>query len=397
MVNLTTTEDDQTAQLVIETDSENQQRTYVFLSSSEAFINVREESESNVSVVGGNLPGGNYYDVDVALPSTEASNVTVESIGSEINNESFETDIQNSETAFNNSLTPDTDEDLVQYVQLEHEGHDSSQTFDNTSLTYTIDASSIPDDTDPEDVILHRYNTTTGDWKELTAERTVDQGESILFEVQTPGFSEFAVTAPDGSESSDPSDPSDSSPSGSSTAPTQTENSSVSITGSTIDNPEITAGDSTRVTLTVENQGDTQEEVTLDLTANGEIVATATVTIEAGSSTEVTIPFEAERAGEYTLTVNGETVGTVTVASNTDGDADENNDTEDASEADDSDCELFGLDYGSFIVCWYWWLLAAMVGLSLVLYRLRQRRVLKQLMWRRDGSQRNENNGDSNE
>jgi len=36
-------------------------------------------------------------------------------------------------------------------------------------------------------------------------------------------------------------------------------------------------------------------------------------------------------------------------------------------------CELFGIDYGSFIVCWYWWLLAAGVGLALVGYRVWRR------------------------
>jgi hypothetical protein len=39
-----------------------------------------------------------------------------------------------------------------------------------------------------------------------------------------------------------------------------------------------------------------------------------------------------------------------------------------------SSCELFGLDYGSFIVCWYWWLLAAGLGLSLVTYRIWRQR-----------------------
>jgi len=28
----------------------------------------------------------------------------------------------------------------------------------------------------------------------------------------------------------------------------------------------------------------------------------------------------------------------------------------------DSGCEIFGIDYGSFIVCWYWWFLAVLGG-----------------------------------
>ena len=45
-----------------------------------------------------------------------------------------------------------------------------------------------------------------------------------------------------------------------------------------------------------------------------------------------------------------------------------------------TDCELFGVDYGSFIVCWYWWLLTSMVGLSLVVYPIWQRGMLGQLL-----------------
>ena len=407
-VNLTTTEDDQTAQLVIESDSENQQRTYVFLSSSEAFINVREESESNVSVVGGNLPGGNYYDVDVALPSTETSNVTVESVGTEINNESFETDIQNSETAFNNSLTPNSGEDLVQYVQLDHKDHDASQTFDNTSLAYTIDASAVPADTDPSEITLHRYNTTTDSWTKMTVERSEDRGDSIYFEVDTPGFSEFAVTAPEeGDSEEDDSEEDDAGSSGSSgsgqTAPPPVEERrTVSVSDPVIDDTELTTGESTTVRVTLENSGNFQEEVTVNLVANGETVTTQTVTVDDSSSTEVAIPFESVTAGEYTLTVGGETVGTVSVIERNSGENNTNEpdrtdtDGPDRVDAEDS-CELFGVDYGSFIVCWYWWLLAASLGLSLVLYQLWSRDMLRCLVRNRDNSQRQDNTGETDE
>jgi len=36
-------------------------------------------------------------------------------------------------------------------------------------------------------------------------------------------------------------------------------------------------------------------------------------------------------------------------------------------------CELFGIEYGSFVVCWYWWLLAAGLGLAFVGYRIWRR------------------------
>ncbi|MEF8979215.1 MAG: PKD domain-containing protein [Haloarculaceae archaeon] len=68
-----------------------------------------------------------------------------------------------------------------------------------------------------------------------------------------------------------------------------------------------------------------------------------------------------------------------------DGGASTDGDTSDEEEESDaflggfglgegqSDCELFGVDYGSFIICWYWWLLAAGIGLALVSYRIWRR------------------------
>jgi hypothetical protein len=49
------------------------------------------------------------------------------------------------------------------------------------------------------------------------------------------------------------------------------------------------------------------------------------------------------------------------------------------SDGGHTDCEVFGIDYGSFVVCWYWWFLAATTGLLLVLYRVRHRDVLGQI------------------
>jgi hypothetical protein len=53
----------------------------------------------------------------------------------------------------------------------------------------------------------------------------------------------------------------------------------------------------------------------------------------------------------------------------------------DPGENDDREgCELFGLDYGSFIICWYWWPPIPIVGLSLVVYQIWRRGMLGQLL-----------------
>jgi hypothetical protein len=56
----------------------------------------------------------------------------------------------------------------------------------------------------------------------------------------------------------------------------------------------------------------------------------------------------------------------------------------------DGGCELFGLDYGSVIVCWYWWVLAASVGLALVGYRVWRKGLLGRFFGVADDSHRDE-------
>jgi len=99
--------------------------------------------------------------------------------------------------------------------------------------------------------------------------------------------------------------------------------------------------------------------------------------------------------GTYTATYNGNDgsyTATLEVAADTDDNDGVSNrqamveltsgDTQggDGGADNGESCELFGLDYGSFIVCWYWWFLTAVMGLSLVVYRIWQQGLLKQLL-----------------
>jgi len=92
-------------------------------------------------------------------------------------------------------------------------------------------------------------------------------------------------------------------------------------------------------------------------------------------------------AEEGTGDVDGD--GTPNYLDPDEGDAGAGDDESDGSEAgttdpgendDREDCELFGISYGSFIICWYWWLLIPIVGLSLVVYQTWHRGMLRQLL-----------------
>jgi len=116
--------------------------------------------------------------------------------------------------------------------------------------------------------------------------------------------------------------------------------------------------------------------------------------------------------GTYTATYKGSSDGTYTATLATAADDAGNNGaasqqdngdvgsggseagTTDPGEKDGrEDCELFGISYGSFIICWYWWLLIPIVGLSLVVSQIWHRGMLGQLI----GIKNDDTGGEKNE
>ena len=378
LVNLTTHEPDQNAQLRIDTDAANEQRTYVYLSSEDAYINVREVSNPTVDIEGGNLPTGSSHDVSVATSSTEASTVTVEELGMSVNNDSFNTVLQNSESAFNNSLDPG-DDTLLQYVELNHTDHDSESTFDDTHITFSVDSNSVPSDADHEDIVLNRYNETDGEWNALEPEFLEETDDQYRYAVETPGFSEFAVTV------TEPTDPSPSPGPGQSSSPSPSPDpdpeSNITVTAAMLEETTITEGEAATVTVTLENDGDADGDYTLELTADGTALATESVAVDAGETTNTTLSI-APDAGEYDLELNGYDVGTLVVepdradddgVSDDDDPADDDGVSDDDDPADDSDEEDVGTaDDGTS--SWILLLLGALGAIVLLFVLLWRRR-----------------------
>lgn len=85
----------------------------------------------------------------------------------------------------------------------------------------------------------------------------------------------------------------------------------------------IVPGGTIRVDVTVQNRGDAEGSIDLELTADGETVDTETVTVPAGSNVGTTLSGSVEEAGSYDLVVEGESAGTLEVE---DGEADDGSD-----------------------------------------------------------------------
>jgi len=133
----------------------------------------------------------------------------------------------------------------------------------------------------PSNVVMYRY--ADGDW---SAVETTHLGGNT-YRANTPGFSWFAVG---------------------------TSGPSVSVTDVSLSQTSVSAGESTTVSATIENTGDVEGDITLDLTADGNSVDSRTVTVGAGSTTTETFSLSRSQAGDYSVAVNGESAGTLTVS-----------------------------------------------------------------------------------
>jgi PGF-pre-PGF domain-containing protein len=65
----------------------------------------------------------------------------------------------------------------------------------NATIRFRVNLSWIEEnEINEEKIALQRYNTTEGNWTELTTERIGKENKSFLYESVSPGFSIFAIT-----------------------------------------------------------------------------------------------------------------------------------------------------------------------------------------------------------
>ncbi|MCL9817512.1 choice-of-anchor D domain-containing protein [Natronocalculus amylovorans] len=233
------------AQLQINSDA-NQGQTNVWLSNTRSYIVVQEVSNPTVNIDGRNLDEGTDRMLNVSTPSTRASDVTIDELGFTMQRDGdFEMNLINGESAFDNAFDADSDTEIVQYVGIKHLDHLSDDTFADTSLIYRVDTDALSESIDPDDVAIHRYDETSGEYVELDAEFIEERGGQLHYIVETPGFSEFVITATDAEDDTPGTAPSTGGGSGSAPAPSSID---IQVTGeSTVEVSGGRAGDTIRI------------------------------------------------------------------------------------------------------------------------------------------------------
>ena len=210
-----------------------------------------------------------------------------------------------------------------------------------------------------------------------------------VYVVDTPGFSQFAVTAPTQSSNGGLSSSSAGTP-------------SFSIVSTSIDRTDLVVGESVSVEAVVTNDGDAAGSFTARLTIDGAVVATQQVYLAPGESETVTFTRTFAQPGSYRVDIADTHVSSVRVtqpgtevsdedpdqrtgtdpgdpigedATPTEGPGGDSalDDPEQAIEDRSHDCEFFGYDFGRFVVCWYWWVLLLIVLTAFAAYWSRDR------------------------
>jgi PGF-pre-PGF domain-containing protein len=177
--------------------------------------------------------------------------------------------------------------DTISYLVVDESVPESA--LSSVEFGFTVSESTLRDrGVEPSDVVLSRYHD--GEWTALETTHLGRSGDTYRFRAVSPGLSVFAVHAA---------------------------SAEFSVTDATLDATTITAGESVAVTATVENTGTREGEFTANLTVDGSVVASESVSLDVGESTTVTLDATLDETGSHAVAVSGVQAGSVQVESPT--------------------------------------------------------------------------------
>lgn len=153
-------------------------------------------------------------------------------------------------------------------------------TFEFTVSQALLDEEGV----EPGEIVMYRF--TDGGY--VPVETTYLGGNR--FQGRTPGFSTFAVGAPEPAPQPD-----------------------LRLASSALAAATVATGETVELSVTVENTGDAGGTALLEVTANGEVVGTREVSVPPGDSETTTVSVSLDEPGEYEVAVSGTTVGSLTV------------------------------------------------------------------------------------
>ena len=320
------------AQLQILSDAGNRPQINVWLSNTRSYIvvqrirtdTVRGQQNPIVNVGANNVDDESSLSVNTSLPSTREEQVGFDTLNFSSEAPSFRINTTYSATPVGDGQTLEgtalgSDRQVHQYVRLNHSsraaGFDPARSFVDTEIDVRIRKDRLPDGTTRTDVRLQRYNTTRSQWEALPLTFVGESSTHYFYTVDTPGFSQFAVTVP---EAGGPGGGGGGGPStspgaggggggGGSVAP------AVFTVSTSSSAAAVTPGESVKFEAVITNQGDTTGTFLARFRIDGSVVATERLRVPGGETRTVTYTHTFPVAGSYEVRVTGHAVQTVQV------------------------------------------------------------------------------------
>lgn len=416
-------EGEREAQLQIHSDAENEPLINVWISNTRSYLLVQEIGNPSVNVEGRHLNMNSSHTVNVTTPAGQTEPVSLRELDmTMLRDGNFGMDIAYDIDPITYELSSTDDSEILNYINLHHDPAypESALTFDNTSLLYRVAANSLANGIDPEEVMFHRYNETQDQWIQYPSVYLGQTESDYLYSVEIPGFSAFAVSAPtasqpgaatggaggmqqtpihdDDDEVPPPADEPESTPEAEST-PAETPDSdedrqptgdvggddrwvepdeleAIRIIEARLETTPVNSVNAT-ILITLENPADQTREAEVRFIRDGLQIDSQDVSLQPGEQLTVRTSEIVTEPGKHIFAANiGTTTDTGELVRTYDFEVgvvelDESGD--EIITDPETDCVLFGYDFGSFIVCWYWWVLIFILFLGgWIMYRQKQ-------------------------
>ncbi|MFB6284346.1 MAG: PQQ-binding-like beta-propeller repeat protein, partial [Halobacteria archaeon] len=184
------------AQLQLFSNSTVDSQVDVWMTNEKTVLLVEQVETESVKVTGKNVKNNSKINLNVSQPDTRNADAGMDELNMTVNNEpDFEIYVNNSESSGSAPNNQPNGKENVKYIEIKHDNLPSSE-IDNTSFTTRVKNKFTG-------VELYRYNTTAGEWRNLTVKKGRKGDKYTKYHVDTPGFSMFSVESnPTGSSGS---------------------------------------------------------------------------------------------------------------------------------------------------------------------------------------------------
>mgnify|MGYP000215225572 CR=1 FL=1 len=264
-------------------------RADVWLSNTGSVVRTSGDTTNNttrVNVTARNVTAGETVAVNVSTTQSVDDDVGVDSLALEAEEGGdFTLNVTESDsprvTEQNFSVTDGTQG--LGYLRVDHSIPDSA--IGSVNFTFRVSKDRLAaSDTDPGDVVLHRF--ANGTWSELPTTVVGETPTHWILRGLSPGLSDFVVGG---------------------------EQAKFELLQALVSVSQVDLGDSVAVRVRISNVGGADGTFTAELLLNGRVVEERDVTVAADGTRQVTFERAFDEPGDYAVRVNDERAGNVTV------------------------------------------------------------------------------------